>query len=181
MGEIRDVPVGFLGLGDVGRPVLRRLKEQGAAIHATSRSPALRYKMARDAIDLCGTPGEINSKIKNGLIVLMLSQQRLIDAFLTGEDGLLANLTPGALIIDLGQTSADTTRMLAAQVGEKGAHWLDAPALGTEQEALEGNLTIRVGGRAEDFARAMPLLEAISQDIRHVGELGAGQEAVATA
>lgn len=129
MGKVQDVPVGFLGLGDVGRPVLRRLKEQGAAIHATSRSPALRYKMARDTIDLCSTPDEINSHIKDGIIVLMLSKQSLIDAFLTGDDGLLANLTSGALIIDLGQTSADTTRLLATQVGEKGPigwmllHW----------------------------------------------------------
>jgi 3-hydroxyisobutyrate dehydrogenase-like beta-hydroxyacid dehydrogenase len=181
MGKVQDVPVGFLGLGEVGRPVLRRLKEQGAAIHATSRSPALRYKMARDTIDLCSTPDEINSKIKDGIIVLMLSKQSLIDAFLTGDDGLLANLTPGALIVDLGQTSADTTRLLATQVSEKGAHWLDAPALGSEQEALNGNLTIRAGGRAVDFARALPLLETLSQDIKHLGDIGAGQEAITAA
>jgi 3-hydroxyisobutyrate dehydrogenase-like beta-hydroxyacid dehydrogenase len=181
MGKIQDLPVGFLGLGDVGRPVLRRLKAKGAAVHATSRSPALRYKMARDTIDLCSTPEEINNKIKDGIIVLMLSKQSLINAFMQGPDGLLATLAKGALIIDLGQTSPDVTRKLAAQVAEKGASWLDAPALGSEQDALEGTLTIRAGGRAEDYARALPLLEAISQDIKHAGEIGAGQESVTAA
>ncbi|MEH6546735.1 MAG: NAD(P)-binding domain-containing protein, partial [Sneathiella sp.] len=110
--------------------------------------------MALDAIDLCRTPDGISSKIKDGIIVLMLSKQSLIDAFLTGDDGRLAKLAPGALIIDIGQTSAATTRQLATQVEEKGAYLLDAPAPGFEQEAFGGNLTIRAGGRAEDFARA---------------------------
>ena len=137
--------------------------------------------MARDTIDLCSTPDEINSKIKDGIIFLILSKQSLIDAFLTGDDGLLANLTPGALINGSGQTPAGTTKLLATQVGKKGAQWLDAPALGSEQEALDRNLTIRAGGRAKGFARALPLLEAIGQDIRHLGDVGAGQEAIATA
>ncbi|WP_367281159.1 NAD(P)-dependent oxidoreductase, partial [Sneathiella sp.] len=56
MGGLTGISVGFLGLGDVGRPVLRRLKACGADVHATSRSPALRYKMARDAVNLYKAP-----------------------------------------------------------------------------------------------------------------------------
>ncbi|MCR9213305.1 MAG: NAD(P)-binding domain-containing protein [Proteobacteria bacterium] len=180
MGNLNGISIGFLGLGEVGRPVLRRLKFQGASIHATSRSPALRYKIARDAVDLCSTPAEINDKIGDGILILMLSKESLIDAFLTGEDGLLSNLKSGAVLVDLGMTSQDATRKYAAQFAEKGVHWVDAPAIGSEQEALEGHLKIRAGGRQEDFERVLPVLKAISDDIERVGDVGAGQAAIAT-
>ncbi|MFC4272396.1 hypothetical protein GQF03_13440 [Sneathiella chungangensis] len=180
MASLSGTSVGFLGLGDVGRPVLRRLKARGATVHATSRSPALRYKMARDAVNLYKTPAEVNNEIQNGIIFLMLSKQSLIDAFLTGEDGLLSNIATGALVVDLGQTSIDATRKYAEMVEAKGAHWMDAPALGSEQDAMEGRLTIRAGGRKEDFDRARPLLDEIARDIKYMGEIGAGQSAVPT-
>lgn len=178
MGGLTGISVGFLGLGDVGRPVLRRLKACGADVHATSRSPALRYKMARDAVNLYKTPSEVNDQIKDGIIFLMLSKQALIDAFLDGPDGLLSNLASGTLVVDLGQTSPEATKKYAKMVEEKGAHWLDAPAIGSEQDATEGRLSIRVGGRAEDFDRARPILEEIGRDIKHMGEIGSGQAAM---
>ncbi|MCF8465831.1 MAG: NAD(P)-binding domain-containing protein [Sneathiella sp.] len=180
MAQLAGIEVGFLGLGDIGRPVLRRLKSEGAVIRATSRSPALRYKIARDAVDICQAPSEVSDKLKDGIIILMLSKESLIDAFLGGEDGLLSNLATGALVIDLGQTSPDGTRRYAKLVEEKGAHWLDAPALGSEQDASEGTLTIRTGGRKADFERAHSLLKAISDDIKYMGEVGAGQSAAQT-
>jgi 3-hydroxyisobutyrate dehydrogenase-like beta-hydroxyacid dehydrogenase len=180
MGSLTGISVGFLGLGDVGRPVLRRLKDCGADVHATSRSPALRYKMARDAVNLYKAPSEVNDQTKDGIVFLMLSKQALIDAFLKGEDGLLSNLTRGALIIDLGQTSPEATRQYTQMVEEKGAHWLDAPAIGSEQDASEGKLSIRASGREEDFERARPVLEEIGRDIKYMGEMGAGQAAIPT-
>ena len=180
MAQLAGIEVGFLGLGDIGRPVLRRLKSEGAIIHATSRSPALRYKIARDAVDLCNAPNEVNDKLKDGIIILMLSKQSLIDAFLGGEDGLLSNLAKGALVIDLGQTSPEATRRYAKLVEEKGAHWLDAPALGNEQDVSDGTLTIRAGGRKTDFERAQSLLQALSDDIKYMGEVGTGQSAAQT-
>ena len=178
MASLTGVSVGFLGLGDVGRPVLRRLKAHGANVHATSRSPALRYKMARDAVSLCKSPSDVNDEIKDGVIFLMLSKQTLIDAFLNGPDGLLSNLSKGALVIDLGRTSPEATQRYAAMVEEKGAHWLEAPALGSEQDAVDGRLSIQANGRDEDFDRARPLLEEISGDLRHIGDIGATQAAV---
>lgn len=180
MASLTGISVGFLGLGDVGRPVLRRLKACGANVHATSRSPALRYKMARDAVNLYKAPSEVNDQVKDGIIFLMLSKQGLIDAFLNGPDGLLSNLASGALIVDLGQTSLDATQKYAKIVEASGAHWMDAPAIGSEQDAMEGRLSIRAGGRKEDFDRARPLLEAIGRDIKHMGEIGSGQTAVPT-
>ena len=178
MSSLAGVSVGFLGLGDVGRPVLRRLKACGANVHATSRSPALRYKMARDAVNLYKAPDEVNDQIKDGIVFLMLSKQTLIDAFLGGSDGLLSNLARGALVIDLGQTSPEATKKFAKMVEEKGAHWLDAPAIGSEQDAMDGRLSIRVGGRQSDFDRARPILEEIGRDIKHMGDVGAGQAAM---
>ena len=175
MASLTGVSVGFLGLGDVGRPVLRRLKARGAEVYAPSRSPALRYKMARDAVNICNTPAEVAAHIGSGIIFMMLSQDTLINAFMEGDDGLLASLSPGALIIDLGPTSPEMARKFSQLVRKGGGRWLEAPALGSEQAAAEGRLTIHAGGEREDFDRALPLLQEIARDIDYLGKIGAGQ------
>lgn len=165
MASLTGVSVGFLGLGDAGRPVLRRLIARGADVYATSRSPALRYKMARDAAHIYKTPGEVAAQIGNGIIFMLLSKESLIDAFMEDEDGLIANLARGTLIIDLGHTSPATTRKFAAAVEKKGGRWLAAPVEGDERAAAEGRLAITARGNRADFERALPLLQELAREI----------------
>jgi 2-hydroxy-3-oxopropionate reductase len=92
-----------------------------------------------------------------------------------GEDGVLEGISEGALLIDMSTISPVVTEELAEALMEKGASMLDAPVSGGDVGAIEGTLSIMVGGEQADFQRAKPLFEAMGKTITHVGPAGAGQ------
>ncbi len=92
-----------------------------------------------------------------------------------GEEGVLEGIREGALLVDMSTISPVVTEELAAAVREKGASMLDAPVSGGDVGAIEGTLSIMVGGEEADFERARPLFEAMGKTVTHVGPAGAGQ------
>jgi 2-hydroxy-3-oxopropionate reductase len=92
-----------------------------------------------------------------------------------GENGVLEGMGQGSLLVDMSTISPVVTEELATQVKKKGASMLDAPVSGGDVGAIEGTLSIMVGGSEEDFERARPLFEAMGKTIVHVGGSGAGQ------
>ena len=94
---------------------------------------------------------------------------------LLGEDGVIEGARPGLLCVDMSTIAPPDTRRIGAALAERGVRMLDAPVTGSSPRAEDGSLTIMVGGEAEDFARARPLLEAMGELIVHVGELGQGR------
>jgi 2-hydroxy-3-oxopropionate reductase len=93
----------------------------------------------------------------------------------TGEDGVLEGIQEGALLVDMSTISPVVTEELAEKVRERGASMLDAPVSGGDVGAIEGTLSIMVGGDEEDFERAKPLFDAMGKTVTHVGPAGAGQ------
>jgi 2-hydroxy-3-oxopropionate reductase len=94
---------------------------------------------------------------------------------LLGPDGALERLAAGALVIDTSTISPEATRRFAAKLAERGITLLDAPVSGGVKGAEAASLTIMVGGPADAFARARPVLEALGRTINHFGPSGAGQ------
>jgi 2-hydroxy-3-oxopropionate reductase len=92
-----------------------------------------------------------------------------------GEKGILEGIKEGSLIIDMSTISPVVTEELAEAVKKKGASMLDAPVSGGDVGAIEGTLSIMVGGQEADFQRARPLFEAMGKTVNHVGPVGAGQ------
>jgi 3-hydroxyisobutyrate dehydrogenase len=95
-------------------------------------------------------------------------------------NALLPSVSPGAIVIDCSTVSADTARSAALRLRERGAQFLDAPVSGGVEGARDGTLAIMVGGDADAFARAQPVLQAIGRTITHFGPSGSGQAAKAT-
>jgi 3-hydroxyisobutyrate dehydrogenase len=98
-----------------------------------------------------------------------------VEAVTLGEDGLLAGLTEGKLIVDHSTISASATKKLAEAVRNVGADWVDAPVSGGSEGAEKGTLSIMAGGEAAALERAVPFMEAYASSITHVGPTGAGQ------
>jgi 3-hydroxyisobutyrate dehydrogenase len=94
-----------------------------------------------------------------------------------GETGIFAAAKPGTIIIDMSTISPQVTSELAAEAHSKGLFWLDAPVSGGEKGAIEGTLTIMVGGDAAALERAQPVLSAMGKRITHFGPAGKGQSA----
>jgi 3-hydroxyisobutyrate dehydrogenase-like beta-hydroxyacid dehydrogenase len=98
-----------------------------------------------------------------------------VAAVLVGEHGVVEGARPGSLCVDMSTIAPSDTRRIAAALGERGVRLLDAPVTGSSPKAEDGTLTIMAGGGAEDFSRALPVLEAMGELIVHVGELGQGE------
>ena len=109
------------------------------------------------------------------MTIVMVRDSPAVEAVIAGADGLLESVTPGMLVIDMGTTDLDVTRRMAKAIMTKGGDYIDAPVSGGEIGAMDGKLTIMVGGSKSAFARAMPVFETLGSHITHIGEVGAGQ------
>jgi len=109
------------------------------------------------------------------VVATMVPDSPDVQAVLAGEGGVFEHARPGALIIDFSSIRPDVAAALAAEATERGFRMLDAPVSGGEQGAIEGVLSIMVGGAAASFEAAMPVFDAVGKTIVHVGPAGSGQ------
>ena len=172
--------LGLIGLGIMGQPMARNLLKAGFPLTVSTRTAGKAEKFAADNSSL----GQVNSvdtaarvAAESDLIITMVTDSPDVVAVARGEDGIFATAKPGTIIIDMSTISPQVTRELAAEAKSKGLFWLDAPVSGGEKGAIEGTLTIMVGGEAEALERARPALEAMGKRITHFGPVGSGQSA----
>ncbi len=165
--------VGFIGLGIMGKPMAENLMQAGYELVVHNRSPEKAEELAREGATAAETPREVAGQ--SDIIITILPDSPDVREVLAGEGGALEGIEEGALVVDMSTISPVVTEELAAAVREKGASMLDAPVSGGEVGAIEGTLSIMVGGSEEDFERAKPLLEVMGKTVTHVGTTGAGQ------
>jgi 2-hydroxy-3-oxopropionate reductase len=165
--------VGFVGLGVMGRPMARNLLAAGRELVVFSRTRASVDEMTADGATPAGSPREVAEQAD--ITILMLPDSPQVREVLDGDCGLLAGAREGSLVIDMSTISPVVTREIAAECGERGIGWVDAPVSGGDVGAREATLSIMAGGSDDDFARAKPLFEALGKTIVHVGPVGSGQ------
>jgi 2-hydroxy-3-oxopropionate reductase len=165
--------VGFIGLGIMGRPMAKNLLEAGYELVVHNRSPEKAEELANEGATAAGSPREVAEKC--GIVVTMLPDSPQVEEVLAGEGGVFEGIGEGALIVDMSTISPVVTEELAALAKDRGASLLDAPVSGGDVGAIDGTLSIMVGGSEEDFERAKPLFEVMGKTVTHVGPTGAGQ------
>jgi 2-hydroxy-3-oxopropionate reductase len=165
--------IGFIGLGIMGMPMARNLMEAGYELVLHNRSPEKAEELGKEGATVAATPREVAEK--SDVVVTMLPDSPQVREVVAGENGVLEGISEGALLIDMSTISPVVTEELAEALKEKGASMLDAPVSGGDVGAIEGTLSIMVGGEEEDFQRAKPLFETMGKTITHVGPVGAGQ------
>ncbi|MBC3189544.1 2-hydroxy-3-oxopropionate reductase [Pseudonocardia sp. C8] len=165
--------IGFIGLGIMGAPMAANLADAGYDVIGYNRSP--------DKIDaLVKHGGRAATSVAEAtkgadIVITMLPDSPDVTEVVTGADGVLANAHPGQLLIDMSTIRPEVSRAVAAAGAEAGLRVLDAPVSGGEAGAIEGTLSIMVGGKPADFETAGPVLEVLGSTIVHVGPSGAGQ------
>lgn len=172
--DLTDLSVGFIGLGLMGQPMARSLKAAGAVVTVCNRSRPPVEMLEGEGCRSVPSPARLPACA--GIIVLMLTDTPAVEAVTAAL--LTADLS-GTLIIDMGTTAPQTTRLLAARVAAAGGEWLDAPVSGGQVGAQTATLTIMAGGSNAAFDRALPLLQTMGHHITHVGDTGSGQIAKA--
>ena len=165
--------IGFIGLGIMGRGMVRNLLKAGFAVQVWNRTAARMGELAADGAQPTSSPAELARQCD--LIITCVSDTPDVAAVLLGEQGVIAGAQPGALVIDMSTISPQATQEFAARLAERGVHMLDAPVSGGSEGAAKGTLSIMVGGNAADVERAMPVFQAMGKTITHVGGTGAGQ------
>jgi 2-hydroxy-3-oxopropionate reductase len=166
--------VGFIGLGIMGKPMAKNLIDAQYELTLYNRTPQKAQELANDGeAEVATSPKEVakNSEI----IVTMLPDSPDVRDVVSGKEGVLEGIEEGSLLVDMSTISPVLTEELAAKLKERGASMLDAPVSGGDVGAIEGSLSIMVGGSEEDFQRAKPLFEVLGKTITHVGASGSGQ------
>lgn len=171
--------IGFVGLGLMGVPMVRRLAAAGAGLALWNRSIEKAEALAAGLPGAAAMPSPRHVAETADTVVVMVTDAEAVEAvvFDLYEDqwGIAHGLAEDALVIDMGTTAVDRTRDFAGRIRMVGGSWVDAPVSGGTTAAEAGNLTIMAGGSDPDFARAEPLFRAIGGRITHVGPVGAGQ------
>lgn len=161
--------VGFIGLGNMGGRMARRLVDAGIAVcgydtdaaraRAAGAQPAATLRAAVESADV---------------VLLSLPDSRVVEAVVEGPDGILAACRAGQVVVDLSTAAASSTRRLAGLFADRGVQFVDAGVSGGAAAAEQGKLTLMVGGDADTVRSLQWAFAPISSKVLHMGETGAG-------
>jgi 2-hydroxy-3-oxopropionate reductase/2-hydroxymethylglutarate dehydrogenase len=169
--------VGFIGIGVMGRPMtLNLLKaEHHVTIYARHPEKPEVQEVLSSGAKLA--PSSRAVAMASDIVITMLPNSPQVEQVVSGTNGILEGARKGLIIIDMSTIAPAISRKLAQEASIKGVHLLDAPVSGGSQGAINGTLTIMVGGEREIFEQALPVLGAMGkkENIFHVGPNGAGE------
>jgi 3-hydroxyisobutyrate dehydrogenase-like beta-hydroxyacid dehydrogenase len=166
--------VAFCGLGIMGGPMAANLASAGfeLSVYTRTREKADRFA-AEHGARAAATPRDAAEGAE--AVITMVPDAPEVEEVLLGEQGAVHGLAEGALAIDMSTIAPTAARAIGERLADDGVAFLEAPVSGSRPKAEDGTLTIMVGGREEDFARARPLFDAMGERIVHVGPQGHGQ------
>jgi 2-hydroxy-3-oxopropionate reductase len=165
--------IAVLGLGTMGSPMAVNLVRAGHDVVGWNRTAAKAEPLRAAGGRVAATPAAAAAGA--AVVVTCLSDSPDVREVVLGDAGVLAAVAPGAMLVDCSTILPEVSREIAAAAESRGVHALDAPVSGGEHGAIAGTLSIMVGGSAEAFALAQPVLTAIGSTIVHVGPPGSGQ------
>ncbi|MEO1310430.1 MAG: 3-hydroxyisobutyrate dehydrogenase [Pseudomonadota bacterium] len=167
--------VGFIGLGNMGGPMAANLAKAGHSVRATDLSiGAIEKAVAAGCEKADGVAGAVREA---DVVVTMLPAGPHVKSVYGDAYGVFANARPGALFIDCSTIDVQSARETIAAATEKGFKMVDAPVSGGVAAATGGTLTFMVGGAADAFEAAKPVLQGMGKTIVHAGAPGNGQVA----
>jgi 2-hydroxy-3-oxopropionate reductase len=167
--------IGFIGLGLMGRPMAKNLLTAGYPVVAHNRSRAAVDDLVSAGATAAASPADVARQATR--IITMVPDSPDVELVLDGPDGVFSAMQPGTIIIDMSSITPETTRRLAERARALGGALMDAPVSGGDIGAIQGTLSIMVGGDAADFIAVKPILDVMGNPdkVVHIGESGAGQ------
>ncbi|HTD95832.1 MAG TPA: NAD(P)-dependent oxidoreductase [Edaphobacter sp.] len=166
--------IGFVGLGIMGRGMVKNLVEKNHPVTVWNRTPERSEALRKDlAVNIA--PNLQSLAESSDIILICVSDTPDVESVLFGESGLAKKLRSGTIVVDLSTISPAATRAFGQTLAEKNIALLDAPVSGGSEGAAKGTLSIMVGGPEDVFASVEPILQAIGTRITHMGPSGSGQ------
>ena len=167
--------VGFIGLGSQGAPMARRIVEEGFPLTIWARRPESLEPFLDTAALTAATPADLASA--SDLVALCVVADADVNDIVFRDDGVLAGMAPGGVIIVHSTVHPDTCRALGERAAERGIAVVDAPVSGGGDVAAERKLSVMVGGAPDDVARCRPMFDTYASSVLHLGPLGSAEAA----
>lgn len=165
-------PVGFIGLGNIGGPMARRVVAGGYTVVVYDLRPEAVARLTAVGAQAADSPRAVAQRCRQILLSLPTSVQ--VEAVCLGPDGIVHGAAPGTVVLDLTSGQPSATVRIAQALAERGIHMLDAPVSGGTTGAEEGTLAVMVGGDEALFERYKPLLSTFGANLFFMGPIGAG-------
>jgi 2-hydroxy-3-oxopropionate reductase len=164
--------IGFIGLGIMGKPMAKNLLKAGYQLVVHNRSP----KPVKELVEAGAESGSSAKEVaeKCDVIVTMLPNSPHVKEVVLGPNGILEGARPGTIIVDMSSIAPLAAKEVAAKAAKKGVEMLDAPVSGGEPKAIEGTLSIMVGGKKEIFEKCHSILSKMGTSVVLCGDIGAG-------
>jgi 2-hydroxy-3-oxopropionate reductase len=164
--------IGFIGLGIMGRPMARNLLKAGypLVVHSRSRGPV--DEIARAGAKVGNSPRDVATQ--SDVLITMLPNSPDVELVALGRDGIIEGARPGLLFVDMSTISPIVSKKVGEALTAKSVKMLDAPVSGGEKGAIDGALSIMVGGDKAVFDAVLPIFQAMGKTITHLGPLGFG-------
>ena len=167
--------VGFVGLGIMGRPMLRNLLKAGHTVIAYGRNPAKVDACVADGAQRGASNADVGARAP--IVITMLPDGPEVEEVVFGANGILAGSKAGSLIVDMSSINPLVSQKIAAACAQKGVDFIDAPVSGGEPKAIDGTLAIMVGASEAAFQKAEPILKCMGSSVTLTGPVGAGNTA----
>lgn len=164
--------VGFIGLGVMGKPMSKNLLKAGYDLVVYNRSRPKVEELISCGAARASTPAELAAQCQ--VIITMLPNSPQVRQVCLGKDGIADGAKPGTIVIDMSSIDPSESRAIGAELAQFGLEMMDAPVSGGEPKAIDGTLSVMVGGSKENFDKYYDLLMTMAGSVVYVGELGAG-------
>jgi len=163
--------IGFIGLGNMGKPLAERLLKKYQLYVYDLDEKNLKYFLDKGAL-ACSSPSDLASNTSR--IFLCLPTSTVVEKVIYGENGLIETTTKGSFIIDMTTGEPEITRKISKTLQSREINFIDAPVSGGPKGANQGNIAIMVGGTKTQFSTIKPIMDDISSNIFFAGEVGSG-------
>jgi len=164
--------VGFIGLGIMGRPMAKNLLKAGYPLVVHSRSKGPVDEIVKAGAKPAGSPKEVAGACD--VLITMLPNSPDVEQVALGKDGIVEGARKGLILADMSTISPIVSKKVGKALAAKGVEMLDAPVSGGEKGAVDGALSIMVGGDKAVFDKVLPIFQAMGKTITLLGPLGFG-------
>ncbi len=164
--------LGFVGTGIMGKPMVKNLLKAGYPVLCYDIVPEPLKELAAAGASLAASNKEVAERSE--IVITMLPNSPHVEQAVLGPNGVLEGARPGLILLDMSTISPIVSQKVAAEVAKRGVQMVDAPVSGGEKGAIEGTLSIMVGGERAVFDRVLPIFQAMGKTITYIGPIGSG-------
>jgi 3-hydroxyisobutyrate dehydrogenase len=172
-GAVKDLRVGFIGLGSQGAAMARRICDAGYPLTLWARRPASLQPFSDVAVQVAATPAALG--VASDIVGICVVSDADVEEVVLGGEGVLAGMSEGGTLAVHSTVHPETCLMLADKAAEVGVGVVDAPVSGGGGAAAERRLLVMVGGAEADVERCRPVFETFGNPVTHLGPLGSGE------